>query len=103
MNGAGTTNPAKILPVICEAAGFASVPSSGRRLQYPVGGFRDLGFRQSLNRVRILRTTVDDHIASMTFNNAVDAIVSSLECRKRVLEVRNCPDILMLMTLMGSS
>ncbi|KAJ7226924.1 kinase-like domain-containing protein [Mycena pura] len=36
---------------------------------------------------RTLRTTVDDHIASMTFNNAVDAIVSSLECRKRVLEL----------------
>ncbi|KAJ7875390.1 kinase-like domain-containing protein [Mycena olivaceomarginata] len=35
----------------------------------------------------MLRMTVDTHIASMTTNTIVDAIVKGLECRKRVLEL----------------
>ncbi|KAJ7353599.1 kinase-like domain-containing protein [Mycena albidolilacea] len=36
---------------------------------------------------QMLRMTVDAHIAPMTTNTVVDAIVKGLECRKRVLEL----------------
>ncbi|KAF7373269.1 Kinase-like protein [Mycena sanguinolenta] len=42
---------------------------------------------RSLNEVELLRMTVDDCISSMTSNSAVAAIVESLECRKRVLQL----------------
>ncbi|KAJ6476335.1 kinase-like domain-containing protein [Mycena sanguinolenta] len=40
-----------------------------------------------ISRFNELRMTVDDYILSMTFDSAVSAIVESLECRKRVLQL----------------
>ncbi|KAF7373319.1 Kinase-like protein [Mycena sanguinolenta] len=39
------------------------------------------------SEAEVLRRTVDDYISSMTSNSVVNAIVESLECRKRVLQV----------------
>ncbi|KAJ7353622.1 hypothetical protein DFH08DRAFT_1077723 [Mycena albidolilacea] len=46
-----------------------------------------LSFLKGACKTHMLRMTVDDHIASMTSNGVVEAIVKSLECRKRILEL----------------
>ncbi|KAJ7353615.1 hypothetical protein DFH08DRAFT_68766 [Mycena albidolilacea] len=46
-----------------------------------------LSFLRGACNTQTLRMAVDNYMASMTSNSVVDAIVKSLECRKRVLEI----------------